>query len=146
MTDSSHIKNLKIFLVDDDLLCLHTYTHLLNSLGYTDIACFTKGSDCINHLSEHPDFVFLDYVMDDMNGIELLQTIKQLSAEIPVIFISAQENVEVMVQAINKGAFDYIVKSNISANCFKTAIENSSLPAPSVKKTIFGRVSAALGI
>lgn len=146
MSDMSHTKNLKIFLVDDDLLCLQTYTHLLNTLGYTDIACFTKGTDCLDHLTEHPDFIFLDYVMEDMNGLEVLQTIKSVSVETPVVFISAQENVDVMVQAINKGAFDYIVKSHISAHCFKTTIENTILPNAKVKKSIFGRVGAALGI
>lgn len=88
--------------------------------------------------------------MEDMTGLEVLQTIKSVSPNIPVVFISAQENVEIMVQAINMGAFDYIVKSHISANCFKTTIDNrdsnNSKANLSAKKTIFGRVSSALGI
>ncbi|MBL0133622.1 MAG: response regulator [Chitinophagaceae bacterium] len=150
MDKPSNTKELRIFLVDDDVLCLQSYTHLLNTLGYNNIACYTMGADCLTHLNEQPDFIFLDYFMEDMTGLEVLQTIKSVSPNIPVVFISAQENVEIMVQAINMGAFDYIVKSHISANCFKTTIDNrdsnNTKANSSAKKTIFGRVSSALGI
>lgn len=104
----------KIFLVDDDIFCLNLYQQFLAKLGFTNVVCFGNGDDCLKSLSKKPDIIFLDYYMEGLNGLEVLREIKRSNPDIVVVFISGQEDVEVAVDALTHGAFDYIVKSKIN--------------------------------
>ena len=104
---------LKVFLVDDEPYCLHLYGRYLNNLGVTRIQYFSKGSDCLQQLKVRPDLIFLDYHMDNLNGIDILKKIKRFDPNIPVIFISGQEEINVAVNALKYGAFDYLSKENL---------------------------------
>ena len=101
---------MKIFLVDDDSFCLNIYRQHLINIGYTDIALFAIGTDCINSLTQQPDVIFLDHGLEILNGIEVLKKIKRFNPDIYVVFISGQENIETAVTSLKYGAFDYIVK------------------------------------
>jgi DNA-binding NtrC family response regulator len=145
-----HLKTLKFFLVDDDVFCLNLYQQFLGKLGYSEIDCFNGGKDCIDNLLKHPDIIFLDYSMDEMNGIDVLQAIKRFDETITVIFISGQENVEVAVAALKYGAYDYIVKSKITPALLQITIDrlisDKGIAEKPTKKSIFGKVGAAFGI
>jgi DNA-binding NtrC family response regulator len=104
---------MKIFLVDDDPNCLQLYAQYLNNLGYTHIQYFGKSSDCVDQLTLNPDLVFLDYTMDNLNGIDVLKRIKRFNPNILVVFISGQEEIDVAVNALKYGALDYITKEDI---------------------------------
>lgn len=143
-------KDIKIFLVDDDVFCLNLYQQFLNKLCFTEINCFNGGRECLDKLTLRPNIIFLDYNMDDMNGIEVLNLIKEYDNEITVIFISGQENVEVAVAALKHGAFDYIVKSKITPELLKSTIdrvfaEKDIVNTPE-KRSLFGRMGSAFGI
>ena len=143
-------RELKIFLVDDDIFCLNLYQQFLIKLRYEQINCFNGGKDCLENLKQRPDIIFLDYYMEDMNGIDVLQRIKAFDNEITVVFISGQENVEIAVDALKYGAFDYIVKSKITLELLKTTIDRISAEkgithAPG-KKSFFGRMKSNFGI
>lgn len=101
-----------VFIVDDDPFCLALYEQQLKNLGLQNVSVFDNGADCINHLSPKTDIVFLDYNMKVLNGIEVLKKIKDFSKDIYVVFLSGQEDVQVAVNSILNGAFDYIVKGN----------------------------------
>ncbi len=102
---------LRIFVVDDDRFSLAVYTQHLHNLGYDDVTAFDNGSDCIRHLSDEPDVVFLDHNMESLNGVEVLKQIKEHNPDIYVVFISGQEDVQTAVNSLKYGAFDYIVKN-----------------------------------
>ena len=143
-------KDLKIFLVDDDVFCLNLYQQFLNKLGYDQIVCFNGGKDCIDNINQRPDIIFLDYYMEDMNGIDVLQSIKAFDDDITVVFISGQENVEIAVDALKYGAFDYIIKSKITLELLKTTIdriadEKGIIHEPA-KKSFLGRMKSNLGM
>lgn len=106
----------KIFLVDDDPFMIELNRQHLNNLGYTDISFFTDGQTCLNHLVEMPDVVFVDYNMDHMDGLTLLKKIKRFDPNIFIVFVSAQEQLEVAVDALKFGAFDYIIKGDQAAS------------------------------
>ena len=113
-----------IFLVDDDVLCLNLYTQFLKQLGYTNVRMFDNGNDCLQSLDElNPDIIFLDYNMDDLNGIDVLKQIKKFNPSIIVLFISGQEDIEIAVNTIKHGALDYVVKSSLSTEKMKTIME-----------------------
>ncbi len=119
----------KIFLVDDDALCLHLYRQFLKQLGYTNIFLFDNGIDCLENVSViQPSVVFLDYNMDEMNGIDVMKQIKAINESITVLFISGQEDIEVAVNALRQGALDYIVKSSLNPDKMR-AIMDKVLPA-----------------
>lgn len=141
----------KIFLVDDDVFCLNLYQQFLIKLGYENISCFTGGVDCLKNIDQHPDIVFLDYNMEDMSGLEVLKKIKEKNKEIIVVFISGQEDVDVAVQVLHNGAFDYIVKSKITPDLLHELLKKieGTLPekaqAPT-KKSFFQSMKQKMGI
>src|SRR6202007_2860387 len=63
------------------------------------------------NLHRKPDLISIDYSLPDMNGVELLKGIRQYSKDIPVIVISAQEDVSTAVTLLKKGATDYFFKN-----------------------------------
>jgi len=143
-------KEIKIFLVDDDSFCLNLYQQFLVKLGYADVSCFNSGKDCLANLNHHPTIIFLDYNMEEMNGIDVLQSIKSFDDSINVVFISGQESVEVAVDALKYGAFDYIVKSKITLDVLKGTIERivseKGITIAPVRKGFFSRVKSNLGM
>src|SRR4051812_42847280 len=103
--------NTPIFLVDDDVLCLTLYKQFLKQLGYQQVRLFDNGNDCLENLAtQQPAIIFLDYNMEEMNGLDVLRQIKQFNPDIIVLFISGQEDILIAVKTIQQGALDYIVK------------------------------------
>jgi DNA-binding NtrC family response regulator len=100
----------KIFLVDDDPFCLILMEHVLRSSGYPKVSAFESGAACLDALTEEPDIIFLDQVMDSVSGTDTLKAIKRFNPDIYVVFVSGQQQVEVAVESLKFGAFDYIVK------------------------------------
>lgn len=118
--------NITIFLVDDDALCLNLYQQFLKQLGYTQVHLFDNGNDCIDRISRlKPEIIFLDYNMDGLNGLDVLKQIRQIDPSIVVIFISGQEEISIAVTTIQHGALDYIVKSSLNSEKFKTIMERA---------------------
>jgi two-component system, NtrC family, response regulator AtoC len=72
---------------------------------------FLNGNDCIKNLKSRPDVVTIDYRLPDMSGETLLKTIKDLDQDIEIVVISEQEKIEIAVELLKLGAYDYIVKS-----------------------------------
>ncbi|MCA6362155.1 MAG: response regulator [Bacteroidetes bacterium] len=103
-------ENPKIFLVDDDPFYRLIYEKMLRRLGYSKITCFEDGQQAINQLTGHPEIIFLDHVMNNMDGLDVLLKIKRINPDIYVVFISSQESISVAVDALKYGAFDYIIK------------------------------------
>ena len=109
-------KNVKIFVVDDDLLYLRMIEiEFLKQPDYK-LETYATGEDCIKNLSHEPDLIILDYRLDGVNkhamdGIQTLDKIKEINPHIPVVILSAQDNIEVAINCIHHKAFDYIVKN-----------------------------------
>ena len=106
----------KIFLVDDDKLYLKVLEVELQDNDDYILEVFTTGEDCIANLSKNPDVIILDYYLDGldknaMNGIQVLDKIKLINPDIPVVILSCQDKIEVAIDCMHHLAFDYIVKS-----------------------------------
>jgi DNA-binding NtrC family response regulator len=108
------VKKAPLFVVDDDMICLEMTRQLLEMQGCTDVRVFTTTADFLNNLTEEPLAVFLDYNMDNLNGIEVLKKIKRFNPDIFVVMVSGQDNITIAVNSLKYGAFDYIVKSDIT--------------------------------
>ena len=109
-------EKIKLFLVDDDALFLKSLE--IEFLQHADFAIetYATGELCMENLSHNPDVIFLDYFLDGidktaMNGIETLDKIKAFNPDIPVVMLSSQDKIEVAINCMHHGAFDYVVKS-----------------------------------
>jgi DNA-binding NtrC family response regulator len=94
-----------------------------NQWGY-NVKTFTNGNDALSALTENPDLILLDIMLPDINGNEVLGRIKQRIPNLPVIMLSAQGSVEVALESVRLGAFDYFPKP-VDKNRLEPAIRNA---------------------
>ena len=105
-----------IYIVDDEPLQRELLADHLGNMPAYEIHSFGTGEECLAAIKVRiPTIVFLDYylnsqVKDAMDGTEILQEIKSLAPAIEVVMISGQDKIEVAVNSMKHGAFDYIVK------------------------------------
>jgi len=139
-----------IFFVDDDPFFLSVCEQYLINLGYSNITKFGSSVDFLNRLEQQPDLVLLDYCMDSLNGIETLKKIKRFNPNALVVFISGQENIDIAVNALKYGAFDYLIKSQVSEEKIKNVLEKGialkSILAKNEKKYSIKKLLSAVGI
>src|ERR1700722_19889426 len=125
-----------VFLVDDDKMFL---TLLKNSLkqqfgALLKISEYSTGEACIKNMEEEPDIVILDYYLNDdkdsdtLDGVKVLRKIKSISKDVTVIMLSGQDKLQVAIESVKNGAYEYIAKSESAfvriQNTIKNAIEN----------------------
>ena len=100
----------KIFVVDDDRFVLESVTALLTEFGFF-VRSFSNGQEAVRQFVLEPvDLVLTDINMPIMDGLELLEKIRFLDKETPVVLMTAYADLDVAVKAIQKGAFDFIIK------------------------------------
>jgi two-component system OmpR family response regulator len=110
---------IKLFLVDDDALFLKALEiEFLQHADFT-IETFATGELCLQHLSNNPDVIILDYHLDGIdkkaiNGLQTLDKIKTYNSDIPVVMLSSQDSIDIAVNCMHHRAFDYVVKSETS--------------------------------
>ncbi|HEY3307965.1 MAG TPA: HD domain-containing phosphohydrolase [Desulfuromonadaceae bacterium] len=99
-----------IFVIDDDRYVLDSVTTLLREYGFTIIP-FNSPHEAVKRFASEPvDLVLTDINMPGMTGIQLLEKIRFLDHETPVLLMTAYADLDTAVQAIQKGAFDFIIK------------------------------------
>jgi putative two-component system response regulator len=99
-----------ILLVDDDKQNLTIVDLLLQQCGYT-VFSSNNGFDALTIMNSiRIDVVLSDIKMPRITGLELLDAIHKKSPEIPVILLTAYAELDTAVEAIKKGAFDFIIK------------------------------------
>lgn len=128
----------KILIVDDELNMRLVLSAMLKKEGF-EISSASNGREALQILqSNNMDVVITDLKMPDIDGMELLTSISGRHPEIPVIMITAHGTIATAVEALKKGAFDYITKpfdidelKNIISKAIKTrALKESELSLP----------------
>lgn len=100
----------RIFVIDDDRFVLESVTTLLTEFGFS-VRAFSSGQEAVRQFVMEPvDLVLTDINMPIMDGLELLEKIRFLDRETPVVLMTAYADLDVAVKAIQKGAFDFIIK------------------------------------
>jgi signal transduction histidine kinase/DNA-binding response OmpR family regulator len=110
-TISSDVKG-DILIVDDDLASLRLLLNLLTELGY-EVRSVRDGSTALMIVAaDPPDLILLDVQMPDMDGYQVCKQLKNNNAsrDIPVLFISARDEVLDKVKGFEAGGVDYINK------------------------------------
>lgn len=99
-----------ILIVDDEKNYPLILSAVLREEGYETLVA-PNGVDALALLADNSvDLVLTDMKMPGMDGMELLEQIKKLDAELPVIMMTAYGSVEKAVEAMQKGAYNYILK------------------------------------
>lgn len=100
----------RILVIDDERSIRNTLKDILEVESYqVDVA--ESGVEARNVLkTQSYDVIFSDIKMPQMDGVELLQTLREDGVETPIIMISGHGNIETAVDCIKKGAYDFIEK------------------------------------
>ncbi|MDR4509041.1 MAG: sigma-54 dependent transcriptional regulator [Candidatus Brocadiaceae bacterium] len=100
----------KVMVVDDDTLGREYLCETLARSGY-EVVGVSNGQNALNKINkECYDLVFLDMKMPGMCGMEVLEKVKSISCDTVVILMTAYGTIETAVEAMKKGAYDYIIK------------------------------------
>lgn len=106
----SSIPNKKILVVDDDQMSLDLLRFSLRSQGYQTEAAAT-GNDAVKFFPDSKiDLVLLDLRLPDMDGMEVMRRVKEISPDTEVIIISGYSSMEKAVEATKQGAFYFVEK------------------------------------
>ncbi len=101
----------KVFVVEDDEWYARLLKHVLSLDPDHEVQVFSTGKECLDKLSEEPAIITLDHLLPDMDGLEVLEKVRQHSPDTAVIMVSGQENVATAVELLRKGAYEYLVKN-----------------------------------
>ena len=103
------ISKKEIVAVDDSSIVLKMLTKVLGNKY--DMHVFNGGKRALQYLkSRTPDLIILDIDMPEINGYEMLKMIKEHLLEVPVIFLTSNNDKSHVVKAVAGGAKDYVVK------------------------------------
>jgi len=100
----------KVLIVDDEHAICQAFSQIINNAGHSPLIA-ADGTAALNILQhETPSAIFLDVQLPDMNGLEILEKIHNSHPELPVIMITAHGTMKTAMQAMQRGAFDYLSK------------------------------------
>jgi two-component system response regulator AtoC len=100
----------KVLVVDDERKMRRVLQILLERMGIDSVAAESGGEALERLQSERFDLVLTDLRMPGMTGIDLLSALRALDADVPVIVLTAYGTVQTAVEAMKRGAFDYVLK------------------------------------
>ena len=99
-----------VLIVDDDSTHRTMLRTLVGGWGY-DVVEADDGSTAIEEVQKRPfDLVLMDVRMLKVSGLEALERIKAFNPAIPVTIMTAYSSVETAIEALKKGAYDYLTK------------------------------------
>jgi C4-dicarboxylate-specific signal transduction histidine kinase len=100
----------RILIIDDDPGIRTTLSDILEGEGY-EVKDFGTAGKALDFLKKNPfDVIFVDLKLPDMDGMKLLEQIKLINPESAVIMITGHASIATAVEALNDGAYAYIVK------------------------------------
>ena len=119
-----------LLIIDDEKAIRKTLTEILSFEGYK-IEEAADGEEGLKKFKEKTyDVVLCDIKMPKLDGIEFLQKAGEINPDVPIIMISGHGNIETAVEAVKKGAYDYISKPpdlNRLLITIRNAMDKSSL-------------------
>lgn len=99
-----------ILIIDDEASLRQTLARILQRDGY-EVTTVASGGEGLSIVNQHAfDLVYLDIRMPDMNGLDVLKTIHAQLPDLPVILFTAQPDLHSAVEALRRGASDYLMK------------------------------------
>lgn len=99
-----------VFVIDDDAFILQVHAQLLGSIGL-DVHCFTSSQAFLRqYMPQACECILCDLRMPEMGGLQLQAELIERGWDTPIIFITGHADVATAVEAMRRGAFDYVEK------------------------------------
>lgn len=100
----------RILVIDDEVEMLENCRRIFSLWGH-EVVTLQDGSDAAEQVLKHqPDMVLTDLKMPGKDGIAVLEEVLRVAPDLPVIVVTGYATIESAVEAVKKGAFDYITK------------------------------------
>lgn len=104
-------KNTPILVIDDDTGLLTSIHAVLVGAGFPEPALLSDGRQALDLIKNHYfQLVLLDLMMPDIDGMEILKSVKSHFPHVECIVFTAVDDVETAIEAVRHGAYDYLVK------------------------------------
>lgn len=130
----------RMLVVDDEKSVRDLLAEYLNEYGY-EVTCAANGQDALKIYQQgHFDIILSDLNMAPMDGLELLNKVKEINSGAIFIIITGYPSITSSIEAIKKGARDYITKP-FNIDEIRTKVERALL-----EKSLQGRLKNAQGI
>jgi len=111
-----------IFIVEDDPWYGEILQYHLNLNPDYKVSLFKTGKECLEKMGLKPDLITLDFSLPDLRGDKLYKKIRELNPNVPVIMISAQEDISVAVDLLKMGVSDYLIKDEATKDLLWNSI------------------------
>ena len=98
-----------IWVVDDDPAIRELLSFIVTEAGYA-VDTFSSGAEVLAHSGRPPNAILLDLMMPEVDGVEVLKEIVRRDPKLPVLMITADNDVHRAVEVTKLGAYDYLVK------------------------------------
>ena len=115
----------KILVIDDERSIRNSLKEILQFEGHEVVVAENGMEGLVMVKSEKPEVVFCDIKMPKMEGIEVLERVKSFSPDLPVVMISGHGTIDTAIEAIRKGAYDFIEKP-LDLNRILITIKNAT--------------------
>ncbi len=120
-----------IFLVDDEPIQNEMLKDYLSERFLYDVKIYDNGEAALQQMSLNPEIVVLDYHLNAQdrsakNGVEVLKQIKDKYPDTQVIILSGQDKIDVAVDSIKYGAYDYVIKGETAFSRMENVLNNIS--------------------
>ncbi|GAO36209.1 chemotaxis protein CheY [Sulfuricella sp. T08] len=117
-------RNYSVLVVDDDSLMREMLKAILRSEEYHVVGEASNGEDALAQCARlKPKLVLLDIQMPKMDGLQVLEAIRQAQPEIKIIMVSAEATMDKVTEAIKKGAAGFVVKPFNAARVLDKVLE-----------------------
>jgi len=109
-----NIKNPLIFVVEDNQMYNKLVVSYLKTNKFTNVESYLSGEEALKNMDKNPDIVIQDYLLEGMTGIEVLIKAKKSNPSVEFIFLSGQDSIDIAINSMKYGAYDYIVKDQMA--------------------------------
>lgn len=123
--------NRYIFLVDDEPFQNEMLKDYLSERFIHEIKVYENGEEALKHMHLQPEIIVLDFHLNAhnpkaMNGVEVLKRVKEAYPPAQVVMLSGQDKIEVAIDSMKFGAYDYVVKGETAFSRTENIINNIS--------------------
>ena len=125
-----------IFVVEDNQIYNKLVVSYLKTNKFTNVEAYLTGEEVLKNMHKNPDIVIQDYLLDGMTGIEVLIKAKKICPNVEFIFLSGNDNIDIAINSMKYGAYNYIVKDQMALQKLVEKIHkiNSAVEIVNTKK------------
>jgi len=141
-----------IFLVDDEPIQNEMLKDYIGERFQYKIKTYESGETAISDLNLNPAIAVLDFHLNShlpnaQNGVEVLKKVKELSPDTQVIMLSGQDKLEVAIDSMKYGAYDYVIKGETAFSRMENILNNiNELRSVKASNSTYKKIITMLGV